>query len=97
MFRRIRYIAEVFWQFRYYLLCTGLALTFWDTALNKPFRFFVVLVHEVNHAAAALITGGEVLEIRTHWNESGHTLTKGGFFPLISAAGYVGSALWGHC
>ena len=62
---------------RYYLLCTGLALTFWDTALIKPFRFFVVLVHEVNHAAAALITGGEVLEIRTHWNESGHTLTKG--------------------
>ena len=95
MFRRIRYIAEVFWQFRYYLLCTGLALAFWDTALIKPFRFFVVLVHEVNHAAAALITGGEVLEIRTHWNESGHTLTKGGFFPLISAAGYVGSALWG--
>ena len=95
MFRRIRYIAGVFWQFRYYLLCTGLALAFWDTALIKPFRFFVVLVHEVNHAAAALLTGGEVVEIRTHWNESGHTLTKGGFFPLISAAGYVGSALWG--
>ena len=95
MFRRTRYIAGVFWQFRYYLLCTGLALVFWDTALIKPFRFFVVLVHEVNHAAVALLTGGEVLEIRTHWNESGHTLTKGGFFPLISAAGYVGSALWG--
>ena len=81
MFRRIRYIAEVFWQFRYYLLCTGLALTFWDTALIKPFRFFVVLIHEVNHAAAALITGGEVLEIRTHWNESGHTLIKGRLLP----------------
>lgn len=95
MFGRTRYIAGIFWQFRYYLLCTGLALVFWDTPLIKPFRFFVVLVHEVNHAVAALITGGEVLEIRTHWDESGHTRTKGGFFPLISAAGYVGSALWG--
>ena len=95
MFGRTRYIAGIFWQFRYYLLCTGLALVFWDTALIKPFRFFVVLVHEVNHAAAALLTGGEVVEIRTHWDESGHTRTKGGFFPLISTAGYVGSALWG--
>ena len=70
MFGRTRYIAGIFWQFRYYLLCTGLALVFWDTALIKPFRFFVVLVHEVNHAAAALLTGGEVVEIRTHWDES---------------------------
>ena len=71
MFGRTRYIARIFWQFRYYLLCTGLALVFWDTALIKPFRFFVVLVHEVNHAATALLTGGEVVEIRTHWTSLG--------------------------
>ena len=78
MFRRIRYIAGVFWQFRYYLLCTGLALTFWDTALIKPFRFFVVLVHEVNHAAAALITGRRssrnphpLERVRAHPNQGG--------------------------
>lgn len=94
-FKRIRYTADIFWQFRYYVLCTGLALAFWDTALIKPFRFFVVLIHEVNHATAALLTGGEVVEIRTHWNESGHTLARGGIYPLISAAGYVGSALMG--
>ena len=70
-------------------------MAFWDTGLIKPFRFFVVLVHEVNHAAAALLSGGEVVEIRTHWNESGHTLARGGIYPLISAAGYVGSALIG--
>ena len=94
-FRKIRYIAGIFWHFRYYALSVALALLFWETPLIKPFRFFVVLVHEVNHAGAALLTGGEVVEMRTHWNESGHTLTRGGFFPLISAAGYVGSALWG--
>jgi len=95
LFSRTRYIIGVFWHFRYYVLCTGLAMAFWDTGLIKPFRFFVVLVHEVNHAAAALLTGGEVVEIRTHWNESGHTLARGGIYPLISAAGYVGSALIG--
>mgnify|MGYP001163934473 CR=1 FL=1 len=94
-FRRTRYIADIFWQFRYYLLCTGLALAFWDTSLIKPFRFFVVLVHEINHATAAILTGGEVVEIRTHWDESGHTLAQGGIYPIISAAGYVGSALLG--
>ncbi len=94
-FKKTTYISGILWQFRYYALCSLLALVFWDTSFIKPFRFFVVLVHEVNHAVAALLTGGEVVEMRTHWNESGHTLTKGGFFPLISAAGYVGSALWG--
>ncbi|MFT5373866.1 MAG: hypothetical protein ACI906_000682 [Candidatus Latescibacterota bacterium] len=94
-FKKISYIAQIFWHFRYYALSAALALAFWETPFIKPFRFFVVLVHEVNHAAAALLTGGEVVEMRTHWNESGHTLTRGGFFPLISAAGYVGSALWG--
>ena len=33
--------------------------------------------------------------MRTNPNESGHTLAQGGIFPLISAAGYVGSALLG--
>ena len=94
-FKKIRYIAGIFWHFRYYTLGAALALLFWETPVIKPFRIFVVLVHEVNHAAAALLTGGEVVEMRTHWDESGHTLTRGGFFPLISAAGYVGSALWG--
>ena len=94
-FRRTSYVAGVFWQFRYYVFSTALALVFWDTPFIKPFKFFLVLVHEVNHAAAAILTGGEVIEIRTNWDESGHTLAQGGIYPLISAAGYVGSALLG--
>ena len=92
---RITYIFRVFWHFRYYILCAAAMLVLWDTIFMYPFRLFVVMVHEVCHAGAALLTGGEVLEIRTNWNESGHTLTRGGFFPLISSAGYVGSALIG--
>ena len=94
-FKRIVYVWRIFWRFRYYLLCTIVAYAFWDTPLILPFRLFVVLVHEIFHAGTALITGGQVLEMRTNLNESGHTLAQGGFFPLISAAGYVGSALLG--
>jgi hypothetical protein len=93
--KKITYIGGVFWRFRFYILCTLLVLGLWDTVLIKPFRFFVVMVHEVCHAGMALITGGQVVEIRTNWNESGQTLTQGGIFPLISAAGYMGSALVG--
>jgi hypothetical protein len=61
----------------------------------KPFRVFMVMIHELCHGAAAIVTGGEVVEVRTHWGESGRTLTRGGIFPVISAAGYVGSAFLG--
>ena len=93
--KRIRYILGVFWHFRLYLLSVVLVLILWDTIWLKPFRIFVVIVHEICHATAALLTGGTVLEMRTNPDESGHTLTQGGFFPIISAAGYVGSALIG--
>ena len=93
--KRISRAAGVFWRFRYHLFSTLVVLAFWDTLLIKPFRVFVVMVHEVCHAGAALLTDGEVVEIRTAWDESGHTLTKGGIFPIISSAGYVGSALLG--
>ena len=72
-----------------------MVLGLWDTLLIKPFRLFVVTVHEVCHAGAALLTGGEVVEMRTAVDESGHTLARGGVFAIISAAGYVGSAFLG--
>ncbi|HIC67960.1 MAG TPA: hypothetical protein EYO90_00350, partial [Candidatus Latescibacteria bacterium] len=59
------------------------ALALWDTVLIKPFRLFVVTVHEVCHAGAALLTGGEVVEMRTAADESGHTLARGGVFAVI--------------
>jgi hypothetical protein len=93
--QRIRHGASIAWRFRYHLLCAVLALVFWESVLIKPFRVFVVMIHEVCHAAAALITGGDVLEIRTAWEESGHTITEGGWIPVICSAGYLGSALLG--
>jgi hypothetical protein len=93
--RRISTAAAITWRFRFHLLCALVVIGLWDTPLVKPFRVLVVLVHEACHAAASLVSGGQVVQLRTHWDESGMTLSHGGYFPLISAAGYVGSALLG--
>ena len=77
------------------IVCAVVALAFWDTPYVKPFRVFMVQVHEMCHAAATLGTGGEVLEIRVNWDESGHAKSRGGIFPIIASAGYVGSAFLG--
>ena len=95
LLKNIQFIFSVLWIFRYYAIAAIVALLFWDSAFIKPFRVFVVLVHEINHALMALATGGEVIEIRTFWDESGHALTRGGIVALICSAGYVGSATWG--
>ncbi len=85
-------IIRTFWL---HLLLAVVALALWDTPVIKPFRVFVVWIHEMGHASMAIATGGEVEELRVRWNESGHVISRGGIFPLISSAGYVGSAILG--
>jgi hypothetical protein len=63
--------------------------------LLYPFALFETFVHETMHAFAAVITGGEVLGMNVNWNTSGLTQTKGGWSPLVSTAGYLGSLIVG--
>lgn len=86
---------NTFKQFWPAIACAIVALAFWDTPYVKPFKVFVVLIHEMCHAAATLVTGGEVVEVRVNWDESGHARSRGGIFPIIASAGYVGSAFLG--
>jgi hypothetical protein len=58
-------------------------------------KLLVVLLHELSHATAAVLTGGAVLEINLSPNEGGLTTTAGGWRFLILNAGYLGSLLWG--
>ena len=85
-------VIRTFWL---HLVLAVIALVLWDTPVVKPFRVFVVWIHEMGHAGMAIATGGEVEELRVRWNESGHVISRGGIFPLISSAGYVGSAVLG--
>jgi hypothetical protein len=67
----------------------------WATPVVLPLRVFVVLLHEISHALAALLTGGSVERILVHANEGGATYIRGGNAFIILSAGYLGSLLWG--
>lgn len=59
-----------------------------------PVDLYLTAWHEAMHASAAWLTGGSVHDIDVHAGH-GTTTTSGGIFPIISMAGYVGTALWG--
>jgi hypothetical protein len=65
-----------------------------QTPLMIPVDLYLIAWHESMHAAGAWLTGGSVhgIEVRAR---DGLTYTSGGFFPIISMAGYVGTSLWG--
>jgi hypothetical protein len=67
----------------------------WPTPVVYPLKIFVVLLHEISHAAAALATGGMVDRITLSPYQGGATYTRGGNAFLVLSAGYLGSLLWG--
>ncbi|HEX6306539.1 MAG TPA: M50 family metallopeptidase [Longimicrobiales bacterium] len=82
-------------------LLAGIAVFFtalwllWLTPVVFPLKIFVVLLHEISHAMAALATGGVVERIVLNINQGGATYILGGNALLILSAGYLGSLLWG--
>lgn len=71
------------------------AFFLWDTPLLLPLKLFVVLLHEISHGLAAVLTGGELVRLEVVAQEGGAALTRGGSRVAILSAGYLGSALWG--
>jgi hypothetical protein len=67
----------------------------WDTPFVYPIKIFVVCLHELGHAVAALVTGGQVVSIQIFPEESGLTTTRGGWPFVILSAGHLGSMLAG--
>ena len=51
----------------------------WNTIVVYPLKIFVVFMHEVSHGLAAVVTGGEIVEIQINPQQGGHALTRGGF------------------
>jgi hypothetical protein len=65
-----------------------------QTPLLVPVDLYLIAWHETMHALGAWFTGGSVhgIEVRAR---DGLTWTSGGWFPIISMAGYLGTSLWG--
>jgi hypothetical protein len=78
-----------------FLLYFGVLWTLWDTVLIYPLKIFVVFLHEISHAMAAVATGGSVVRILLDPYQGGAAYTVGGNHFIILSAGYLGSLLWG--
>src|SRR3954453_16478237 len=88
--------GRIDWRFAALLAgCAGVALLLWSTPLLVPFRLFVTVVHELGHAVATVLTGGQVTGIEISPGGGGLTLVRGGNFFLSVSAGYLGSSLFG--
>jgi hypothetical protein len=67
----------------------------WSTPAVYPLKIFVVLLHEVSHAAVAVATGGSVERIVLNPQQGGACYCPGGNAFLTLSAGYLGSLGWG--
>lgn len=83
---------------RHVLAASAVTLALWFVPyvglVLYPVRLFVTYVHEICHAAAALLTLGWPYEIEIYWDTSGVTMTSG-MNLVVASAGYVGAALVG--
>ena len=77
-----------------YIAFCALALITWKTLVAKPMRLMSVFLHEMSHAVACWITGGDVYNIEVYHNEGGVTRYAGGCRCLIIPAGYCGTSIW---
>lgn len=72
-----------------------LSVLLWNTMWVYPVKLFVVLLHEISHAIAAIISGGSVIEISITESLGGQTVTMGGSPLVIASTGYLGSLMFG--
>ena len=60
-----------------------------------PFDLLNTHLHEMCHALAAILTGGQVEHIEVYKTGAGVTLSRGGVVPIIQMAGYLGASMFG--
>lgn len=63
--------------------------------LSNIFDWQLVFFHEISHGLAALLSGGDIVEIELNFDGSGVCFTRGGWPFLISLAGYAGAVAFG--
>jgi len=73
----------------------GLLWFLWATPIVYPLKVFVILLHEVSHALAALATGGWVERIELSPALGGACYCPGGNAFITLSSGYLGSLMWG--
>ena len=85
-------ILKGHWQL---LLLTALVFALWQTPVVVPLKILIVFFHEVSHAIATFLTGGEVISLSISANQGGVVWSRGGNRFITLTAGYLGSLMIG--
>ena len=80
------------WQL---LVLIAVIFALWSTPVMVPMKIVVVLLHELSHGLAALLTGGSIEQITISPEQGGQALTRGGSRFWTLTAGYLGSLVLG--
>ncbi len=80
------------WQL---LLIIAIVFALWNTPVVTPLKILIVFMHEISHALALWITGGEVLSISISPQQGGMVMGRGGNRFVTLSSGYLGSLLLG--
>ena len=72
-----------------------LTILLWKSIIIYPVKVFVVLLHEMSHGLAAILTGGKIIKIIITPELGGETVTTGGLKFIIASSGYLGSLFFG--
>ncbi len=73
----------------------ALVAALWGTFAVTPLKIFVVLLHEISHGLAAILTGGGIEKMEINARQGGRCYTVGGSRFVVLSAGYLGSLIWG--
>ncbi len=72
-----------------------LTIALWETPVIYPIKFFVIILHEISHGIAAVLSGETVGAIKISSLLGGETLTTRGHSFFIAISGYLGSIIFG--
>ena len=71
------------------------SIILWETYVIYPIKIMVVLLHEISHGIAAILTGGKIIELNIALDLSGMCKIEDGNSIIIASSGYFGSLLFG--
>jgi len=77
------------------IIIPGIIFILWDTWVIYPVKLLVVLLHEISHGIASVMSGGVIKSIEISYELGGVCKSQGGVPFIVAFAGYPGSVIWG--
>jgi hypothetical protein len=84
------------WQkYQLYFLLVAAIVIRQIPIVSIPLNWLETYFHEISHGIAALLTGGEIINIQLFATGAGLCTTQGGISFFITFFGYAGATVWG--